>query len=355
MADCIPITRPVTEDAAFAAVNSALTYGFCALRLQCNRAIGTLPAAPDISGIDVEIYMDPARSWPMAAHGAPRELWFTRADKAYEAESTVTVWKLADGAFFQICYGDGIEFLVDGTGTRIWAAWPDRWTSEDASTYLLGPVLGFVLRLRGITCLHASAIDVGREAVALVGPGGAGKSTTAAVFARAGYGILSDDLVALAEHGTAFLVQPAYPRVGLWPDSVEAVFGSSDLLPLQTPNWDKRYLDLNEKGYKFQAEPLPLRAIYVLDERDADTRAPSIEPLPPSVAVTRLIANAYVSHLLDGAMRARDFDVLARLASAVPVRRVVPHSAAAYLPKLRDVILGDVHDLERSTRRDARR
>ncbi len=35
---------------------------------------------------------------------------------------------------------------------------------------LLGLILGFVLRLRGVTCLHASAIAVRDRAIALLGP-----------------------------------------------------------------------------------------------------------------------------------------------------------------------------------------
>ena len=42
--------------------------------------------------------------------------------------------------------------------------------------------MGFVMLLRGIVCLHASAIAIDDEAIALLGPAGSGKSTTAAAF-----------------------------------------------------------------------------------------------------------------------------------------------------------------------------
>src|SRR5690348_16585408 len=102
--------------------------------------------------------------------------------------------------------------------------------------------MGFVLRLRGALCLHASSVAVGDSAVALVGLPGAGKSTTAAAFACAGFSVLSDDVVALADEGPQFYVHPGYPRVNLWPDSVQELFGSEDALPRITPTWDKRYL-----------------------------------------------------------------------------------------------------------------
>jgi len=46
--------------------------------------------------------------------------------------------------------------------------------------------------------------------VAFVGAEGAGKSTTAAAFALEGHGVLSDDVVALAENASEFVVLPAY-------------------------------------------------------------------------------------------------------------------------------------------------
>src|SRR5262249_22183040 len=153
-------------------------------------------------------------------------------------------------------------------------------TLEDTATYLLGPVLGFILRLRGVTCLHASAVAICDQAIAILGPAGAGKSTTAASFARAGYKVLTDDIVALDERGDAFLVQPAYPRVRLWSESVNALFGTEDALPLLTPTWDKRYLDLQANISCFQEHPLPLAAIYLLDKRSSDPAAPFIEAVP---------------------------------------------------------------------------
>ncbi len=121
-------------------------------------------------------------------------------------------------------------------------------TIEDAATYLLGPVLGLFLRLRGVTCLHASAVAFGGQAVAFVGSEGAGKSTTAAALALRGHAILSDDVVALAEHDGAFFVHPAYPYLCLWPESVESIYGSADALPRFSANYDKRCLSLRNKN-----------------------------------------------------------------------------------------------------------
>ncbi len=52
------------------------------------------------------------------------------------------------GTYFRFQYTDGTEFVIDRRGGRIWATWSAAGTVEDMATYLLGPVLGFVLRLR---------------------------------------------------------------------------------------------------------------------------------------------------------------------------------------------------------------
>jgi hypothetical protein len=95
-----------------------------------------------------------------------------------------------------------------------------------------------VLRLRGVICLHASAVNINDRSVIFVGSEGAGKSTMAAAFARQGFFVLSDDIVALSEYGREFRALPACPRVNLWPDSVEILYGSREALPRITAGWE---------------------------------------------------------------------------------------------------------------------
>lgn len=253
------------------------------------------------------------------------------------------VTSLQKGEYVRLKYVDGTEFTVAHKGTHLWATWPNELTLQDAVTYLLGPVLGFVLRLRGITSLHASAVAIDGKAVALLGAPGAGKSTTAAAFARLGYGVVTDDVLALTDQQDAVVVQPAYPCIRLWPESVRALYGAPDALPLLTPNWDKRYLDLTQPGYHFHAEALPLAAVYVLGERCGDFSAPFIERITSRDGLMALITNSYVNYLLDKPMRAKEFEVLTGLIDHTPVRRVVPHSAASRLPELCEMILDDFH------------
>ena len=93
--------------------------------------------------------------------------------------------------------------------------WADRFSLEDVAPYLLGQALGLAQRLRGTVCLHASGIVLSEGAIAIVGPQGAGKSTTAAAFLRLGYPVLADDVVPVIQNGGTFYARGAHPRMWL--------------------------------------------------------------------------------------------------------------------------------------------
>jgi hypothetical protein len=318
-------------------------YTIYGLRLQSNRPIPGLEACPAVLPPEVRLWLGelPPGCADRAEWLAP---WYVSPRKDEHGRPLLTVWEL-DGAFFRLVYSDDTVFVVDRPGTRIWATWPDTATLADTLTYLLGPILGFVLRRRGIACLHASAVAVGQRALALVGGAGAGKSTTAVALGRRGHAVLSEDVVPVVETATAFQVQPGYSYIRLWPPSVQFLFGSPDALPKLAPPWEKRYLDLGEKGCPFQRQPLPLAAVYVLGARTQEPAAPFVAALPAKEALLTLIGNTYANYLLDPSQRAREFESLGRLVASVPVRRVTPHADPGRLDRLCEVILDDFHTL----------
>jgi hypothetical protein len=244
------------------------------------------------------------------------------------------VWRHISTGQFHWRYDDGTEFFIDSAATTVLSCWPAALSLEDSAAYLLGPVMGFLLHRRGCLCLHASAVAIEGTAIGILGPAGAGKSTTAAGFARLGYPIISDDIVVLEPAASAFMVQPGYPRLCLCPDAVDTLYGSSDALPLISPNWEKRYLDLAGPGHIFQASALPLAAIYRLDDRSAAGSHLKFRDCTPIEALLDLLGNTYVNYLLEPDQRASEFALLGRLAAQIPLRRVTlpeDHSRLAAL------------------------
>jgi hypothetical protein len=245
-----------------------------------------------------------------------------------------------DGQFFQLHYSDGSRFVVNAAATNIWGAAGDSQTLEDLSTYFLGPVMGYVLRRRSITALHASAFCLDGKAIILAGAAGAGKSTSAAALALRGLPILCEDIAAIEEQRPVFAVQPGYPRVCLWPESVDMLTGNPSSLPLITPNWGKRYLPLDGIHGALEAQHRPLGAVYVLAPRETHS-APRIEEIRSRDVLLELVQNTYMNWLLDRRQRADEFELLSRLVGHVPVRRIIPHRDPARIDALCDLILSD--------------
>jgi hypothetical protein len=310
-----------------------------------------------LPGIPIE--ENKAEEWDVALHlgsspdtenkkmSATEELMYVSSDTNEKGEPALQIWEVKSGASVRMAFEDGTQFWLDHGRQNIWANWPEHLPLENAASYLLGPVLGLMLRLRGVICLHASAVAIDGRSVAFVGSAGAGKSTTAAAFSKLGYAVLSDDIVALQERDDAFYVVAGHPQVCLWPESAKMLYGSEEALPRFNPGWEKRRLGLGDQGTRFESRVLPLQVIYLLGDRRPDP-APSVEATGTQAALLDLVANTYANKILDRDMRAREFDVLGRLATAVPIRRVFPNSDPSRVQDLCQVIEEDITVLKES-------
>ena len=327
----------------------AFTHIVFGLTVQSNLPIpGLSPLGSSTKVADVELHLGvPPDSQSDVRNGA-EELTYASSYTDESGNPALKIWKTADGLFLRLAYYDGVQFWVERDGKSLWAVWPASSTLEDAASYLLGPVFGLLLRLRGITCLHASVVSLDSRCVAFVGEEGAGKSTTAAAFARLGFGVMSDDVAALVESPEGFQVMPAYPHLCLWQDSVEMLYGSAEALPRFSTGWEKRRLALGDQGTRFESRSLPLGAIYLLGDRRPD-HAPSIEEVRPQAGLLSLVVDTFANKILDREMRAHEFAVLGRLVTAVPVRRLHPHNDGSRLEELCAVIREDFAALQGAT------
>jgi hypothetical protein len=276
---------------------------------------------------DLSIHLAARPDWSDDAPRAVRE----RAGLDEDGAPALRLHQFAgDRALME--YSDGTRFYLDMARGDVWATWPEPLTLEDTATYLLGPVMGHFLRRRGALCLHGSALLLDGRCVAFAGPAGAGKSTLAAAMATRGKRVLVEDMCRIERDDGRFQVQPGYPRIRLWPDAADLIAVPPAALPLLTPNWDKRFMPLDQDAARrFHDRPEPLAAIFVLRPRREMAEPAQLQELAGQEALAELAANTYGSRLLDRQQRGAEFSALGELARAVPVRALTLNADGARL------------------------
>lgn len=294
---------------------SYLTHG---LRFTSDRPLtGLVPLPsmmPDVPHLSIR-FDEPEED--RASDPAGETLWYTTDIKDENGSAALKIWKGKTQGDFFVRYSHGLTFRVNSSVSSVQVHRPRTMKQADVESFWLGPVLGIVLRLRGVTCLHASAVEVSGKAIAFAGAEGAGKSTSAALFAQNGHAVLADDIVALERRVPGFLVYPGHPYLNLLPDSVALLSGSSDVSA--EPSWDKIKMAFDGKKFRFQNETLPLGAIYILDGRSRKSNH-VVRTLSQQQAFIDLTANTFANKMLDSEMRTKEFGVLSEMAQSVPVR-----------------------------------
>jgi hypothetical protein len=284
------------------------------LIIESNVPVAGLLAAHDGCAADVQVVLREGgwTGWRPRDSGAVP--WYVSAESD-AGIPWLTVWREDR---FQFEYAEGVTFAVSTDGRHIEAAWTSPLVAADVASYLLGPVLAFALRLRGVVPLHASGVAVAGRAWLFTGPAGAGKSTTVSALGTLGYPVLSDDVVPLELTAHAALAWPGVPRLSVWKDASTAVFGSCVTVPPVSAVYEKGVLDLPAAGLLFQDVPVPIETIFVLGERSSG--ATRMVDLAGHAAAMALVANTYGIYLLDRELRRAEFDVLSALVRRVRVR-----------------------------------
>jgi hypothetical protein len=127
--------------------------------------------------------------------------------------------------------------------------------------FILSEALGILLHLRGYFMLHASAVQHQGQATVFLGTPGAGKSTTIAAFAKEGFHVLSDDLVAIAPTQPP-TVLPSLPEIKIWKSTALGLGISPAVL---CPAWEgkEKYI-MALKDAHYQKTGYPLKKINII-------------------------------------------------------------------------------------------
>jgi hypothetical protein len=281
---------------------------------------------------------------------------------------------LADGSDY-VRWPELFEFLISADGRRI-AYNPLSPTSALAfETYLLSMVLSYSLLKLGYEVLHATAVIIDGEALALLGPSGHGKSTFAAAFLQAGFPILTDDLLVVKETRKGMVVPPGVPRIKLFAETADRFLPFPVAGEPMNPLTDKLVVPLSEQ-YSWR-EPARLRALYRLPDpweehspptRGVETRSCSwlgqdggtgfslcITPMQPKAAFTELLAATFNATVREPARLQRNFVCTSRLFQQIPLRRVFCRRDLDSLPEVRDAIIRDFRRIGPGSERTAHR
>lgn len=145
---------------------------------------------------------------------------------------------------------DGSEIVVDKAANA---------DDDSLRLFLLGSVFGALAHQRGLFPLHASAIETPHGAVLFAGASGVGKSALAAVFWSRGYRVIADE-ICVVDIDSGY-IQPAFPRLLLWPDVIEEAGLSSPGIRPARLNLKKYHVPIPAG---FARNALPVHAIYVV-------------------------------------------------------------------------------------------
>ena len=329
-------------------LGSPFSYIIYGIRVKSSRPIPTLDPvqlqneSALIQSTDVSVRFDADDAQASADDNAQETLWYTSDIVDASGNPALKIWKRDLGGGYRIRYSHGLTFYLNAGVTNIRVRCDEPMDASEIADFLLGPVLGIVLRLRGIICFHGSAVVLGGKAIVFVGVPGAGKSTTAALFARNGHSVLSDDIAALVESNGSLCVLPAYPYLNLWPEALDMLTGSEGSSRSKSAVVDKVRMTLDDSDSRFQREALPLAAIYVLADRSAESRAPFLKPLAPPQGLMALVANTYGNTILDPSMRAQEFRVLGEIANSLPIRSLIASEDPSQLTSLYRLIREDL-------------
>lgn len=312
----------------------AYLYSIYGLTIEADRAINGMRALSAPMPVDVRVWVD-ARPVEMRldAHAwHPHPDYASRRPHDQGDDPQIRILQSADGRWIQLHYKSGLQVVLDAAGTLISITGTDDLMRGPFEAFLVGPVLGFVMRLRGILALHASGIEVAQRGMVFCAMSGSGKSTLASTLLKDGR-LITDDTAALTLEGETWFVHPGGQRLRLWADSSDGLQLPDDQLVPILPGYSKRYMD----SKSLIDQRVGLGAIYLL--RRGEVEAAEIAPMAASAALIALVSCTYANYLIDRQMRAYEFQMLQKLVTRVPAFTLIIPNDLARLDAVRDAVV----------------
>lgn len=249
-------------------------------------------------------------------------------------------------AFYLLWNRNGLGFRISLDTSEVAISGMTHINIDDLPWYLLSQILGVVLHLRGLLCVHASVVEKDGLAVGLLGTNGRGKSTLTASLVRSGWSLVSDDLLCVEEQ--TLLLKPCFPFMKLRHDSIDFL-GLSKASQTPIPNTNKMKVDVDGSWGAFtNTTPLHLNAIYFVRRLPEDGQGISnvkVSQLEPIYAKSCLVSNGFAVGLISPRYR-QDYAIRARLlAEQVPIKYLNYPNGLDYLDTVEEMLFADVSSL----------
>lgn len=212
---------------------------------------------------------------------------------------------------------DQIAWYYVKNGRNITVQKKETSTFQEVRLFLVGHVFAVLLQQRNLFSLHAAALKKGNHGFLICGNSGAGKSTLTREFLNDGYQLLSDDISMLRYIDDDLYVQPSYPFIKLWKDSMEH-------LDLDEMSGVKLREEIDKYGFaleqEFYAEPLPVGSIFILH---AHNKKEYSQELLMGIEKFNVLKNhTYRFQFIADTFKTEHFRLLSDLAEQVPVYRI---------------------------------
>ena len=264
-------------------------------------------------------------------------------------EAPFREWTLPDGTLwtrfhrtpggYLLRFPEHADFTVSADGLEV-AAYPVRGASRQTIEHLyLNQVLPLALSRQCMLVLHASAVEIGRHAVAFLGLSGRGKSTLAASFSTNGHRFLTDDGLQLEKNGDAYVAQPSHPSIRLWDDSRQALVPvSAKAAPAVAYTPKSRVLADHDVAFCDAARPLS--CIYFLGEGKTD--AVEISPIGGRDAMIEVVRHTFLLDIEAQDMLRHHFAQLTELVQTLRFFRLDYPRRYDFLKTVRETIVQHV-------------
>jgi hypothetical protein len=231
------------------------------------------------------------------------------------------------------------EFDLSGDGRRItWQPNQDPWWDFGRS-HLIGRVLATVLHLDGVLTLHASSVQLPDGVVGFLAPKHTGKSTLGLSLYKAGATFVTDDSLPIVP-GSPIKALPGIHSLRVRPDDSDAERLVGRPIREEPGRDGKVFLPPLPAG-RVLNESAPLGALYLVAPNDpAAEVAAAREALDPVSAAILLVGQTKIGAMLGPSFVSDILEVTSRLASSVPVYKLL---IARDLARM-DEVVGQIMD-----------